>query len=383
MKFKKTVMPALIIMLFAMTSCSSQILQPGDMIVPPAIDTLNDSGSKSTSILNNMNNMGNAAKPSSEMEYTIIDKGNMPVSIFADTKYLYILENKGNNVATSSYDGTNGRYGNTIGIYDIDNGNLVRRVSNERFGEGTAFTVKDSNIYVYDMKTGDVSLFSSTGSFLSSYDTGMAGILADKIEITGDGKIILKVSEHASLEYQIAIYNINNKKVNIYDIDFFCKNGKSIGSEINDFCIYNEKSILVNVSNGQLDLFDMEDKVVEKTCYFPKSIGFIEFDGNVLYYSSEEIFNINPGNAANFSNVRYNSQTERLLINNDFNWPKSESEFETSLLNSLQMTLADKNGRHYRMAYNTRYLFFLDFIPSNMEGENGSELLYKIYRIVK
>jgi len=109
----------------------------------------------------------------------------------------------------------------------------------------------------------------------------------------------------------------------------------------------------------------------------------MEYDGNVLYYVSDSPLFMSPGNTANFSNIKASKQVGRLLINRGFNWPQTEQDMEDWLLNSLQIYIADENGRHYGMTGNTKYLFFLDFIPAIKENDIQEEQDFLIYRIVK
>jgi hypothetical protein len=72
-----------------------------------------------------------------------------------------------------------------------------------------------------------------------------------------------------------------------------------------------------------------------------------------------------------------------MLINREFSWPESEQELGEWLLNGLKMPSVDQNGRHYGMTRNTKYLFFLDFLPAVQEGNKDTNVDFMVYRIMK
>jgi len=405
--------------------CAAQTWQPGDTIIPPAVENLQREDLTSSSSLNNMRNISPLAYPSANMVYTMIDidKANAPISVFADNKYLYLLcgvgsvnnipSNNANNAGNGAYDKiydkagnksegetdieTNvetgsglvsgskmtNRYGNVMHIYDVENGSLVKTISSEKIGKCSAIAVKDSNLYTFDMETGKVSLFSSGGQFLTEYSTGLSEVYASKIAITDSQYIVLQIREDGWDSSRIAVYNIDTGEVRQYDAN--CPDNATSGEipEITDFCLFDEKSILVSLSGGRLSLFNIEKGTMEKSCVFPMTAGFMEYDGNVLYYTFINPLYISPGNVANFSNIKCGRQIGRMLINKGFNWPQTEQELGEWLLNSLEMPIADENGRHYGMAQNTKYLFFLDFIPGIQEGSKQNEPDFMVYRIMK
>ncbi|NMB96002.1 MAG: hypothetical protein GYA02_05260, partial [Clostridiaceae bacterium] len=432
-----------------------------DTIIPPVAINLQQEEMLPSSSLNNMRNMSPLAQPSTNMVYTIIDKVNSPISIFADNKYLYLLRSAGSVSRTSEnneqkkqdnqsrqddqnqqknnknqHNGQNQqsnqehqneqnlkneidpifkddtgnepirKYGNVIEVYDVENGALVAKISSEKIIRCSTFTVKESNIYTFDVETGIVSLFSSSGKFLAEYDTGLSEVYVSKIAITDSRHIVFHINESIRGESKIAVYNMDNGNVHKYDAnqlydlslegDFdnnfensFNNNFKNNlednedNYEIIDFCLFDENSILVGLSYGKLSLFNVENGTIEKSCFSPITAGFMEYDGNVLYYVSDSLLFINPGNTANFSNIKNSKQVGRLLINRGFNWPQTEQDMGDWLLNSLQIPIADENGRHYGMTGNTKYLFFLDFIPAIKEGGVQGEQDFMVYRIVK
>lgn len=384
MKLKKVIYPVMIIVLLAGTGCSVRSPQSGDTIVPPVAGKLSREDPKSSSSLNNMSNMSPLVQPSANMVYTLLDKAVAPLSIFADNKYLYLLRNTGKTGdAADSSNSAIDKYGDVIEVYDVENGSLVRKISHKSIGRCSAFTVKDSNLYAFDINTGRISLFSSGGSFLSSYDTGLSGVYADKIAIADNRRIVLKIRENDGENAKIAVYDPDANSVSKFKAYQLCISSSSGIPEISDFCLLGDKSILVGLSYGMLSCFNIEKGAVEKSCAFPMTAGFMEFDGNVLYYANDEPVTLSPGNAANFSNVSSRRQTGRMLINSEFNWPRSEQELDAWLLNGLQMTVADDKGRHYGMARSTKYLFFLDLLPAVMGGNKNGEPNFMVYRIMK
>jgi len=313
-----------------------------------------------------------------------MDNNIAPLSIFADNKYLYLLRSteSADSRADAENRGTD-RYGGAIEVYDVENGSLAREIRNKDIGMCSAFTVKESNLYAFNAKTGRISLFSSSGSFLAAYDTKLSGVYADKIAVADNRSIVLKIRENTGEAAKIAVYNPDNGSVSKYGADRFYDSPSGGITEISDFCLFGEKSILVCLSCGRLSLFNIEKAVSEKSCVFPMTAGFMEYDGNVLYYAFDGPVSLSPGNTANFSNADSRRQTGRMLINGGFNWPQSEQELDAWLLNGLQMPVADENGRHYGMARNTKYLFFLDFIPAVQKGGKFSKPGFKVYRITK
>ena len=398
------IVPAFILLLLLLTctGCGKNE-KTEDTIIPPIAANLQQEELLPSSSLNNMRNMSPFMQPSTNMIYTMIDKVNSPISIFADNKYLYLLRS-GDNIFKSQENNEQNyqdnqsqsfrKYGNVIEVYDVENGALVAKISNERINWCSAFTVKESNIYTFDIETGIVSLFSSSGKFLAKYDTGLSGVYVSKIAITDGRHIVFHINDSLKGESKIAVYNIENGDIDKYDAnqlyslsleDNYVDNDNNLEDnyEIIDFCLFDEKSILIGLSFGKLCLFNIENGTIEKSCFFPITAGLMEYDGNVLYYVSDSPLFMSPGNTANFSNIKASKQVGRLLINRGFNWPQTEQDMEDWLLNSLQIYIADENGRHYGMTGNTKYLFFLDFIPAIKENDIQEEQDFLIYRIVK
>lgn len=384
MKLKYMIATAIISILVVLSSCNGQMPQSGDTLVPPVSADIASENSKASSCLNNFSNMSPLSQPSSNMTYTILDESSTPVMIFADNKYLYILRsNKGKTVAKEASSPVFERTGNVIEVYDAENGSLVRRIDEKRLGICSSFTVKDSNIYAFDMSTGRVNIFSSTGKYLSAYDTGLSEVYAEKMVITDNMHVVMKIYGCSDMSPEIAVFDIDTSGLNKFNANqlFEPKDG-SLPESIN-FCICKENSIFINNSNGTLGLFNFENGKAEKTCIFSRTAGYMEFDGNVLYYTVDTDLGLGPGNLANFKNVNGRSQTCRLLINDEFTWPDTEEELDVWKLNALPMPHIDVNGRHYGMANNTKYLFFLDFIVTEQEGNNMADQKFMIYRVMK
>ncbi len=372
------------IMLLIGAGCRTQMQNPGDTIIPPTVGNFSGEGPKSSDSLNNMLNISPFAQPSTDMVYTLLDKTSSPLSISADNKYLYLL--LGGESTVNGEDMENNvmdRYGSVIEIRNVENGSLVKTINNKNMGMCSAFTVKESNLYTFDMKTGRVSLFSSGGSFLTSYDTGLTGVYADKIAIADNRFILLKIRENAGDSRKIAVFNPDTGEVSKYKA-YRLYNSPAAGAfDIIDFSLFDKESVLVGLSCGRLILFNIEKAVTEKSCVFPMTAGFMEYKGNVLYYTADAPVYLNPGNTANFSNISMPRQAGRLLINSEFSWPQSEEELGKWFLNSLNLPAADKNGRHYDMSSNTKYLFFLDFIPAEQTEDKYSKPGFSLYRITK
>lgn len=391
---------ASITMLLLCSGCTRQALRPGDTVVPPVAGNQQEENFPDTVNPGYTMNISPLTQPSSNMVYTMIDKSSAPVSIFADNKFLYLLlpaDNTGDspvvkNNAISRY-GNNaiGRHGKVIHVHDVESGLLAVKIESERLEECSTIAVKESNIYAYDMKTGKILLFSSGGKFLAEYDMGLPGIYAGKIAVTDSQHIVLLTREEAGESPKIAVYNVETGELNRYEADYHDSYSHSQAEhdehhhEIIDFCLFGEKSILVALSCGRLNLFDIEKGAVEKSCLFPFTVGFIEYDGNVLYYTSDDPLYISPANAANFSNIKGGMYVGRILINNKFNWPQTEQELGDWLLSGIKVQAPDESGIHYRMAQNTKYLFFLDFIPATVQdGEvTQNEPGFVVYRIMK
>jgi len=301
------------------------------------------------------------------------------------------------------------RHGNVIYVHDAENGSLAGKISSERLKECTALTVKESNIYVFDMKTGKVSLFSSGGKFLAEYDMGMPGVYANKIAVTDSQHIILLASANAGENSKIMVYSVETGDLKEYDAgylacsDDYDSRAESHGEQKKDepnalynpgqehkheivvFCPFGEKSILVALSCGRLSLFNIEKEAVEKSCVFPMTAGFMVYDGNVLYYTSSDLLYISLVNAANFTNIRSSMHIGRILINSNFDWPQTEQELGQWLLNNIRFQVPDESGWHYGMAQNAKYLFFLDFIPATLRDNKAvqNEPGFVAYRVMK
>jgi hypothetical protein len=95
------------------------------------------------------------------------------------------------------------------------------------------------------------------------------------------------------------------------------------------------------------------------------------------------LVSLSPGNTANFSNISSRRLTGRVLINSEFPWPETMEELGPWLLNDLHVPYAKDNGRHYGMAQNSKYLFFLDFIPAQPNGNDPADSDFMVYRIMK
>jgi hypothetical protein len=384
MKHKCLRLAGLVFALFLIAGCSKQAPQPGDTLIPPVPASPLQNNTVSRNSLSNMSNMSPLALPSSNMVYSLLDKAEAPLSIFADNKYLYLLRCSDSIAATG--DTTNQvsqKYGTGIDVYDVENASLIRKITDETLDMCSAFTVKDSNLYAFDVKTGRILLFSSSGGFLSAYDTGLAGVYAEKLAVTRNRRMIMKIREKNEAASKLAIYNMDTKAVSIVDVGQLFPCPPDPVSKISDFCLYGESSILVGISPGSLCLFDVEGTIPKKSCIFPMSAGYMEFDGNVLYYSSDGLVSLSPGNTANFSNISSRRLTGRVLINSEFPWPETMEELGMWLLNDLHVPYAKDNGRHYGMAQNSKYLFFLDFIPAQPNGNDPADSDFMVYRIMK
>ncbi|MCX7922907.1 MAG: hypothetical protein N3B21_12990 [Clostridia bacterium] len=384
MKVKCITIAVLIFALCTSAGCSKQTLQFEDNVIPPIPANIVEINKLIPGTSSNNSNVGALVLPSSNMVYTLLDKTNAPVSIYADNKYLYLLRCAENtNVMPDTASNGMEKYGNVIEVYDVENASLLRKISNKALERCSAFTVKESNLYAFDVKTGRILLFSSNGGFLSAYDTGLSGYYVEKLVVAGEQRIVMKIREKAGEGSQLAILNADSKKAKKVKVQQLLFSPSDQNSEINDFCLYRENLILVNISSGAISLFDIKDVVPKKVSAFPNASRYVEFDGNVLYYSSDELVNLIPANTANFSNARLPKHTGRVLINSEFPWPQTVEELGDWLLNDLDIPFANHSSRHYGMAQNNKYLFFLDFISTQSKGDRSTGSDFIVYRIVK
>jgi len=371
MKFMGTILTALLLMLLS-TGCTSRAPQSGDTLIPPVSSgssgnsTVELNNSNSFSNFNNASNTNSLVKTSSDMIYTMLGNDDAPLSIFADNKCLYLLRSSGT----------------VIEMYDVENASLIREISDAALIQCTAFTVKDSNIYAFDMKTGKILLFSSGGGFLSSYNAGLPGVNVEKIVVTKNRRIVMKIRETASGNAKLAILDIDTEELRKLEAYQLFSSSSSQAPDINDFSMTSESSALICVSSGRLCLFDIEEGIPRKSCIFSAAAGFMEFDGNVLYYSADEQIRLVPENTANFTNLSSQRLAGRILINSEFPWPETMEELEKWQLNDLKIPYAD-SGRHFFMAQNSKYLFFLDIIPESSKESVAADAGYVVYRIMK
>lgn len=372
----------MVFILFLCTGCGKTALQDGDTIIPPVPSNTLQGGVNGLNNLSNFSNISPLAPPSSNMAYTLLDNANAPISIFADNKYLYLLRYSGEAVPAGEANQGAAKYGNTIEVYDVENASLVRKISNKALEMCSAFTVKDSNLYAFDVKTGRILLFSSSGSLLSTYSTGLTEAFVEKLAVAGGRQIILKIRGTSNENPKLAIADTETENTVMLEPYHLILPAAGPSAEINDFCLTGENTILVAFSDGRLCQFDTAGKKPEKSCVLPVTAEFIEFDGNVLYYASDGTISLNPGNAANFSNLSNARYTGRILVNSEFPWPDTAEELGKWLLSDLQIPFANDGGRHYGMARNNKYLFFLDIVPAQQEkGITSPGFL--AYRIMK
>lgn len=338
-----------------------------DVIIPP--DSSSDSGLNS-----NQRNVGNA---NNLYQQNIVNRlydqigGDEKLADFdADESSIYTLESKGQS------DGVD--FGDTVRVYGLEDSRTVNEITFERMTECTSIAVLDGRLYAYDIAAGSIYVFSVDGQFINEISTGMPDLNVEKMMDDSGDRLIIKYAGDTLEEGGILVLDMNqetsyniDRNALIEKLDYPEEQVETSDVYIQDFCIYDDRTIFIKVFPERLCLFNMDDRTIEKISYMPDSARFIEYDSGILYYASGLKIGIFSNNLANLSNEGSQDVMGRLLINDKFCWSVDPLSLAVFQLGEIIIPFHEQNYQHVKMRQNNKYVFLLDNETSSQEGKSS------------
>lgn len=287
----------------------------------------------------------------------------------ADENYVYVLERAGS--------ASNGLVsGDKISVYGTEDSGPVGQISAESRVGWTSIAALDGRVYTYDFTSGNISVFSSDGSFINEIKSRLPHLNISKMEI-GDGGIILKAETGDTEKTGIFVVNADNGDSSAIGInDLIGKLGyddeeRASGPYIQDFCINGDRGIFIRVFPERLCLFSLDSLSVEKVSYMPDSARLIEFDSGMMYYVSGFKMGLFSNNVTNLSNEGSQGVVGRLLVNDRFGWSSDPASLAPFQLGDIIIPYDETNYQHVKMRQNNKYIFLLDSGTNTLgEAEN-------------
>jgi hypothetical protein len=367
------------ILISALLSCggttSNNTSRTGDIIIPP------DSASNNI-LSSNQRNISNASNLYQQnivnKLYDQIGKSTKLLDFDVDESRIFSLRSKG--VISNGIN-----FGDTIDVSGIEDGNLLYTITYKDMGECTAVAEYNGMVYVYCNNTGNIFVFSVDGNFIKIIESKLSGLKVDKMQVDSDRIFLLVAGTNSQEEYIYLIYMNGSdpykidKSMLVSSMNYSGEQKDTSNAYIQDFCIKDEKSIIIKMCPERICLYDFVDHAVKKVSYMPDSAGFIDFSSDVFFYASGMDMGIFNNNVVNSSNEGSQDYVGRLLMNDKFTWtidPSSLSDFQ---LGDILIPYSSKGSQHVKIRQNNRYVFLLDYASAGWFADYESLL----YRVVK
>ena len=381
LKIKITISIIIAALILFLPSCSSKdsnyIPKSEDIIIPPEPDV-------DPRLFNNRNvgSISNSYQQNIVNRlYNNIGSGSKIIDFDVNENNIYVLNKEG--FATN-----NTEYGGTIDVYGIEDSLKKASIPLADINKCTSLTVHDYRVYAYDFDNGNILVYSVSGNLQKTVHSGFSGL--NLLKMQADSDTVYLMASGTKIEDSI-IYVVDLNGSYAYTID---KSGllshlkypqnpttSQAGISIQDFCIKDNHSILIKIVPERLCLYNIASRKADKISYIPDSAMLIDFDSDILYYTSGIKLSVLNNSFANFSSEGSSNYVGRLLVNNNFQWSLEPSSLVDFQLGDIIIPFGNNNLHHSKMKQNNKYVFFLNNSALQEADENNAGSL--IYRITK